>query len=74
MMHYGLKDKNQQFLIKEDVFDDTLPFNGLIDSIFEGMPFDTYNYALSKKRDEIGDFLQEKFLIDVKQIKGFDTK
>ena len=74
MMHYQLKDKNQQFIIKEDEFNDKLPFNGLIESLFEGMSFDAYNYVLSKKRDEIEDFLQEKFFIDIKRIKEFDTE
>jgi len=74
MMHYRLKDKNQKSLMKEDSFDEKLPFNGLIESIFEGMSFDTYDHALSTKRDEIEKFLEEQFFIDVKKIKKFDDR
>lgn len=68
MMHYRLTDKNQKALIKENVYSEEVPFNGLIESVFPGMNFDLYNDKLSKKRDAIESFLEQQFYIDVNKI------
>jgi hypothetical protein len=43
-------------------------FNGLIESNFDGMSFDTYFITLSNKQDEIEKFLESQFWIDGSKI------
>lgn len=69
MMHYRLSDKENRSLIKEELFDERLPFNGLIESIFHGLTFNEYNKILSSKRDEMELFLESQFNIDKQMIK-----
>ena len=72
MMHYRLTDKNQKALIKKDVYNEEIPFNGLIESVFPEMNFGLYNDKLSRKRDAIEEFLKRQFYIDVNKIHMLD--